>query len=120
LPRQIAEERDRIILSNPPKENFGGSAGGYRGDPTGQKGAKLATERRLGYLVELRKQLTGAIERLPKDLYQIYLIKYEQGKGNEEVWRELGIGRTTFYRQRNKLVESVDQILKEVDNDKSD
>lgn len=111
---EIERLRAEILHSSPLPDNAGGSRGNLPGDPTAQKGTRLATNRRLQHLETVARAIQEVYEALPEGKQKLVRTKYwtrPQTLTWEGIAQKLHVSRRTAINWRDEIVFAIAERL---------
>ena len=108
LKREICALREDIIDSEDRPSVYGKRPDNRPGDPTGHKGLRLLTNRRLKRMEETVRAISSVVDRLPPEKKRLIELKYWDGRYTDTgVIGQLHISRRTYFYWRRQIVEAI-------------
>ncbi len=102
--RQLEMLKDDIVQETPLRAL--GTSGGIS-KPTECKGLRLVTNRAIVHMERTIRAIDGALTLLPETHKNLFELIYRQGKSWQQVCMELPTSRSSYFRMRRDIVETV-------------
>ncbi len=106
--REIEQLRQEIIESTSTDAGQPRVQSNRLSDPTAYKATRLATDRRLRHLEEVRDAIERVYQGLDQERKRLVELKYWQNRlTHRGIAEELHIGERTFYRWKDEIIKAI-------------